>query len=255
MIRNFSRACLLISPESRPSTEALLNHRLFNGTGLLAEKDKIWKKELKAKAMSQKIKDMNLLFDNIETINRNADIQMDNIRSGDIINEDSAHTDQENVDLESQNVDVESEGKEGVVEGTLPNNSDNFVESNEIFPCQVSPSIMTESSENVSILQEIFGRVVIEHCQDNLTCRLLHRESILKTIVNSVECKIKGKCEAVYLEDVGDMIAMQSSSIEYKRNDKTTAAESIEDVKSMVSSSRMNSLGYKIASKMFKFFV
>ena len=55
-------------------------------------------------------------------------------------------------------------------------------------------------------------------------------ENVMKALRNNVEYEKKIISEAVYTEDV-------------------------DDVKFKQSSSRMNSLGYKIASKMFEFFI
>ena len=60
-VRNFSRVSRRIPPDSRPCAGVLLSHKLFEETGRLEEKDKIWKKELKPLEMKQKIKEMNFL--------------------------------------------------------------------------------------------------------------------------------------------------------------------------------------------------
>lgn len=199
--------------------------------------------------------------------------------SGDVDNKDSDHTKQENVDLES-------EGKEVLKEQALSNNTKNFQEDDEIFPYRVSPSVKTDNvtSDNICLLQEMFGRVVTEQDQENMACRLLHREIVVKTFRNFGEGKnkdksvaaslekvygVKGiqasstvhegndKTEADFSDNVDDMKSMQSTYVEYKIRNKNKAIqfENVDDMKSKQSSSRMNSLGYKIASKIFKFFV
>lgn len=251
LIRNFSRACLRLSLESRASAGILLHHKLFVEAGLLAKKDKIWKKQLKAKDMRQKVKEMNFLFESIEPIATNADIQKENQNSGssNIDNEDSLHNNQEIAILES-------EAEEVLTEETLLNNANSFQENNETFPYQALPSMKTESKD-LSLLQEMFGRIMAEHYQENLTCRFLHRVAIVNNTRNFAECKRKDKSEAVCTENVDGIDSMQSSSDECKRKNNTEAVYSgnIDDVKSTHSSSRMNSLGYKIASKVFQFFI
>lgn len=225
LMRNFAISCLRISPESRPSTEILLHHKLFGETGLLCEKDKIWKKALKAETMKHKIKNVNFLYESIEPVTRNADIQTDrqHTKSDDIDNEGFTDSKQENAVLESV-------ANKHLVEQALPNNGENFGADNEMLPYQISPSVKAESSDSLFLLQEMFGRIVVDHCQENLKCRLLHRETVVKTMRKIDECKGKDKAEAANLE--------------------------IDDaVKSMQSSSRMSSLGYKIASKMFQYFI
>ena len=84
--------------------------------------------------------------------------------------------------------------------------------------------------DNLHLLQDMFGQTVVEYCQKNLTCRLLHTENVVKALRNNVEYNKKFISEAVYTKNVDDTKFKQSSS-------------------------RMNSLGYKIASKMFEFFI
>ena len=76
----------------------------------------------------------------------------------------------------------------------------------------------------------MFGRTIVQQCQKNLTCRLLHMENVLRALRNDVKFERKSAPETSY-------------------------AENIHDVKSELSSSRINSHGYKIASKKFEFFI
>ena len=76
----------------------------------------------------------------------------------------------------------------------------------------------------------MFDRTVVRHCQKNLACRLLHLENVMNVLKNDVECDWKSVPEIAYTEN-------------------------IHDVKSQLFSSIINSLGYKIASKMFEFFI
>lgn len=199
-----------------------MKHNIFEKTGRLAEKDKIWKKQLKAEVIKQKIKDVNLLFGISETITSNGDIPT----NGQYTKFCDIDTDYEDFVRNKEETAV-LEGKEILGDQALPNNADNFDEvDDEIFPYEISPSVKTESSENVSLLKEMFGRIVTEHCQENLTCRLLHRRTVVKTMRSVIECKKKDKPEAVFLDET----------------------------KSMQPSSRVSSLGYNIASTFFSAF-
>ena len=75
--------------------------------------------------------------------------------------------------------------------------------------------------DNLHFLQDMFDRTIVQHCQKNLACRLLHMESVMKALRNYVENERKSVTE-------------------------TADPETIDDVKPKQSSSRMNSLGYKI---------
>lgn len=232
-IRNFSRGCLRISPKLRPSTGVLLHHKLFEETGLLLEKDKVWKEKLKPKDVRQKIKVMIFPLDSMESNSRNEDIQTDTQQisnGGNVDNEDSTANHLEKVASESEEEDVS-------VDQALQNTSENSQKGNESFPCQVTSPVKSESSDemvssslNLSSLQEMFGRMVVGNCPQNLTCRLLHTETVAKTMRNFVECKRENEYEGKIPENFHDM-------------------------KSMKSSWRVNSLGYKFASKMFQFFI
>lgn len=72
---NVSISCLRIIRESRPSTEILLQLKLFVEPCLLAQKNEIWKKELRTETMICKIKDINFLFEYIEPVTRSVSIQ------------------------------------------------------------------------------------------------------------------------------------------------------------------------------------
>ena len=84
--------------------------------------------------------------------------------------------------------------------------------------------------DNLHLLQDMFCRTVVECSQKNLTCRLVHTENVIEALRNNVEYEKKFISEAVYTENVDDVKLKQSSS-------------------------RMNSLGYKIASKMSEFLI
>lgn len=222
-----------------------MHHKLFEETGLLLEKDKVWKKELKPRDVRQKvevckkelkqkdvrkkIKAMNFPLDNMESNSRNEDSQtyIQQISSGNVDNEDSAASHLENVASES--------GEENVpVEQNIPESSQT---DNEKIPCQFSSPVKTESSDeiissslNLSSLQEMFGRMVVGNCQQNLTCRLLHTETVVKTMRNCVECKRENEHEGKIPENLNATKPTQSSW-------------------------RVNSRGYKIASKMFQSFI
>lgn len=68
----------------------------------------------------------------------------------------------------------------------------------------------TESSDkitlnnlNESLLQEMFSQTVVQHYQENMSCRLLHTETVVKFMRDSAECKREDKTEAVYSENIG----------------------------------------------------
>ena len=78
----------------------------------------------------------------------------------------------------------------------------------------------------------MFDRIVIQDCQKNLACRLLHMKNVTKPLRNDVENEKKS------ITETGG-----------------TITETTDDVQSKQFSSRMNSLRHKIASKIFEFFI
>lgn len=248
LIRNFSKGCLRISPKLRPPTGTLLHHKLFEETGLLLKKDKVWKKELKPKDLSQKIekckkelkqKDMRqktkattFSLDCVESNSHNEGIQPDTQQIG------TGNKDYEVTSASpSESITSESEEEEVPVEQILQNTPESSLKDNDNTSCQFSSPVKTEvsdeiisSSLNLPSLQEMFDRMVIGNCQQNLTCRFLHTESVVNTMRNCVGCKGENEHEGKGLENLNAMKSAQSSS-------------------------RVNSRGYKIASKIFQGFI
>ena len=82
------------------------------------------------------------------------------------------------------------------VDQILSTTLNNFQVDSKISDYQGLSSIKSELPDqtfcdNLHLLQDMFGRIVVEHCQKNLARRLLHMENVMKALKNDVKYERK----------------------------------------------------------------
>ena len=88
------------------------------------------------------------------------------------------------------------EEKMEAVDQILSTTLNNFQVDSKISDYQGLSSIKSELPDqtfcdNLHLLQDMFGRIVVEHCQKNLARRLLHMENVMKALKNDVKYERK----------------------------------------------------------------
>ena len=57
-------------------------------------------------------------------------------------------------------------------------------------------------------MQDMFSRIVVEHCQKNLACTLLHMKNVMKALRNDVKNERKYMQKVDYVKTAHDVLSL-----------------------------------------------